>query len=44
LRPENHWEIPAAWKAVIADEKIKLWQVFADNTPVEKIAREVQGD
>ncbi len=39
LRPENHWEIPAAWKAVIADEKIKLWQVFADNTPVADIMR-----
>lgn len=37
LRPENHWEIPAAWKAVIADKKIKLWQVFADNTPVMEI-------
>jgi ketosteroid isomerase-like protein len=37
LRPENHWEIPAAWKAVIADEKIKFWQVFADNTPVMEI-------
>ena len=40
LRPENHWEIPAAWKAVIADDKIKLWQVFADNAPIEKIMRE----
>ena len=37
LRQENHWEIPAAWKAVIVDEKIKLWQVFADNTPVAEI-------
>ena len=39
LRPENHWEIPAAWKAVIADGKIKLWQVFADNTPVAEIMK-----
>ncbi len=39
LRTENHWEIPAAWKAVIADAKIKLWQVFADNTPVADIMR-----
>ena len=31
---------PAAWKAVIDGDKIKLWQVFADNTPVEKIMRE----
>ena len=37
LHLENYWEIPAAWKAVIADGKIKLWQVFADNTPLMEI-------
>jgi ketosteroid isomerase-like protein len=42
LRPENRWEIPAAWKAVIVDEKIKLWQVFADNTPVMEIIKKEQ--
>jgi ketosteroid isomerase-like protein len=39
LRQENHWQIPAAWKAVIADDKIKLWQVFADNSIVVKIIK-----
>ena len=39
LRQENHWQIPAAWKAVISDEKVKLWQVFADNTPVADIMK-----
>jgi len=39
LKPENHWELPAAWKAVVSDEKIKLWQVFADNTSVFEIMR-----
>jgi len=39
LRPENHWEIPAAWKAEVAEEKIKLWQVFADNSMVDEIIR-----
>ena len=37
LRQKNHWQIPAAWKAVIANDKIKLWQVFADNTQVAEI-------
>jgi predicted enzyme related to lactoylglutathione lyase/ketosteroid isomerase-like protein len=27
---ENHWRIPAAWKAVITEERVTLWQVFAD--------------
>jgi len=39
LKPENHWEIPAAWKAVVADDKIKLWQVIADNSIVGEIMR-----
>lgn len=27
---EAYFKIPAAWKAIIEGEKIKLWQVFAD--------------
>jgi len=35
--PDNHWEIPAAWKAVIQNERIAEWRVYADNEPVWKI-------
>ncbi|MDX8338914.1 nuclear transport factor 2 family protein [Draconibacterium sp. IB214405] len=31
---DNHWRIPAAWKTIVADGKIKLWQVYADNSVV----------
>ena len=34
---ENHWEIPAAWKAVIRDQRVAEWRVYADNEPVWKI-------
>ena len=27
---ENHFYIPAAWKVIIENDKIKLWQVYAD--------------
>ena len=31
LNPEkNHWKLPAAWKAVVEERKIKLWQVYCD--------------
>lgn len=33
----NHWRIPAAWKAVIKDNRIKHWQVYADNLVVMDI-------
>jgi ketosteroid isomerase-like protein len=34
---ENHWQIPAAWKAVVCDEGVCEWRVYADNEPVWKI-------
>jgi ketosteroid isomerase-like protein len=33
----NHWRIPAAWKAIIKDNQVKLWQVYADNIIVMDI-------
>ena len=30
-RKENYWRLPAAWKAIVKDGKIKLWQVYADS-------------
>jgi ketosteroid isomerase-like protein len=30
----NHWRVPASWKAKVVDKKIKLWQVYADNSVV----------
>ncbi len=31
------WRTPAAWKAVIRDDKVVEWRVFADNKPVYEI-------
>jgi len=33
----NYWRIPAAWKAIVTDNKIKQWQVYADNIIVADI-------
>ena len=30
----NYWRVPASWKAIVDDEKIKFWQVYADNSVV----------
>jgi len=37
LAPENRVTMPAAWKAVIEDRKVKHWQVYADWTEGMKI-------
>ncbi len=28
---ESHWRLPAAWKAIVCDREIKLWQVYCDS-------------
>ena len=37
FREENKWEIPAAWLAVVRDELVAQWRVYADNQPVRKL-------
>ncbi len=29
-RDKNYWKLPAAWRVIVENEKIKLWQVYAD--------------
>ena len=40
LVPENRIEMPAAWKAIVVDGKIKHWQVYADWTEGSRIIAE----
>jgi ketosteroid isomerase-like protein len=35
----NYWRIPAAWTAIITENKIKQWQVYADNIIVAEILK-----
>jgi ketosteroid isomerase-like protein len=37
LPKENHWSVPAAWRAVVRDGLIAEWQVYADNQAARKI-------
>jgi ketosteroid isomerase-like protein len=40
LVPENRIEMPAAWRAVVENGKVKLWQVYADWTEGNRIINE----
>jgi len=42
MKKEDFWKTPAAWRAVVRDGKIALWQVFADNEPIRAIMRRHQ--
>jgi ketosteroid isomerase-like protein len=36
----NHWQLPAAWRVVVYEHKIKQWQVYCDSKiPFEIIER-----
>lgn len=37
LPPDNRWQIPAAWLAVVENGLVKEWRVYADNKPVYDI-------
>jgi ketosteroid isomerase-like protein len=38
--PEGSWRLPAAWKALVRDQRVALWQVYADTKiPFEIIER-----
>src|SRR5689334_21528188 len=39
LKKENSWRMPAAWRAVVKDGKISVWQVYADNEPIRAIMK-----
>jgi ketosteroid isomerase-like protein len=43
LHKEDFWRTPAAWRAIVKDGKIALWQVFADNEPIRAIMRKYEG-
>ena len=42
LKKENYWKVPASWKAVVKNDKISEWHVFADNEPLRQIITKVQ--
>lgn len=35
----NYWRVPAAWTAIIKDNQVKQWQVYADNIIVMDIVK-----
>ncbi|MBI5486443.1 MAG: nuclear transport factor 2 family protein [Deltaproteobacteria bacterium] len=37
LRPGNAWSVPAAWRAIVRDGKIAVWQVCADNKRMHEL-------
>jgi ketosteroid isomerase-like protein len=43
LKPENHWRVPAAWRAVIEGDKVAVWQVYVNPEPMGRILGRIKG-
>ncbi len=39
VTPENRWETPTAWRAVVDDGKVVEWRVYCDNEPIRERMR-----
>jgi ketosteroid isomerase-like protein len=37
LNLENRWSVPAAWRVVVEDGGVAVWQLYVDLDPVRKI-------
>ncbi|MFI4971644.1 MAG: nuclear transport factor 2 family protein [Hyphomicrobiales bacterium] len=39
LTPADAWRTPAAWRALVRNELVAEWQVYADNEPIRQRMR-----
>ena len=37
--PDSRWHTPAAWRAVVRDDRVAEWRVYADNEPLRDVMR-----
>jgi len=37
LKPENKWQTPAAWRAVVRGSLVAEWRIYADNEPIRQV-------
>ena len=38
-KPENRWETPAVWRALIKEGRVAEWRVYCDNEPIREKMR-----
>jgi ketosteroid isomerase-like protein len=43
LLPENRWQAPAAWRALIREGLVAEWRVYADNEPIRQLMARHRG-
>jgi SnoaL-like domain len=44
LKAENHWQVPAAWRAVIDGGQVAVWQVYVNPEVMTGIIKRLKGE
>jgi hypothetical protein len=44
LEPQNHWQVPAAWRVVVRSGLVAVWQLFANQHPMYEIWKRIWAD
>jgi len=39
MKPENKWETPAVWRALVIKGRVAEWRVYCDNEPIREKMR-----
>ena len=39
MKPENKWETPAVWRALVKEGRVAEWRVYCDNEPIREKLR-----
>ena len=42
LKPENHWAVPAAWRVVVKDGLVSVWQLYVNPEPMVAILNRIE--
>jgi uncharacterized protein (TIGR02246 family) len=44
LETEDHWRVPAAWRALVRGGKVAVWQVYVNPEPLMRLLNRVKGE
>ncbi len=42
LKSENHWVVPAAWRVVVEDGRVAVWQLYVNPEPMVEILNRIE--
>ena len=44
LKPENSWRVPSAWRVVVREGKVAVWQLYANQHVLHEIYSRITAD